>query len=38
MKQALQPKLVPYISNKIGEYALNGPARSGTLGRRYKVR
>ena len=38
MKAALQPKLKPYIEDKIGDYAIYGPAAQSASRRNYKVR
>lgn len=38
MKAALQPKLKPYIEDKIGDYAIYGPAAQTASRRNYRVR
>lgn len=38
MKTALQPKLVPYLESKIGEYALGKSTQFASSRRAYKVR
>lgn len=38
MRNALQPKLVPYIESKIGDYAINGAGSQAAARRKYRVR
>lgn len=38
MRIVLTPKIVPYLEDKIGEYALGKKVASGSSSRRYKVR